>query len=104
MKVELTKEEAQGLLATIWAIRASQLETQTVVQQHNAFVQQKSAEQLQLAEGVCSRVGVEWVSPDKWDLSGIDRKTYAGSVEIPTKKIEAPAAAPGAEPAEGPAA
>jgi len=94
MRIELTKDEAAGLMGSMFAISDAQLKAQRFVDQQNAFIQQHKAKQEEIVKRIRKRVKGCPKTPlwspmmpsSLWDLSGIDPVEFTGAVEIPDDK------------------
>jgi len=91
MKVELKRDEAMQLMASMNAIESAQMRAQLFVNQQNALIAAHKAKTEEVAKRIRRRVkGCPktplWdpLSPRPvWDLSGIDPVEFNGAVEIP---------------------
>lgn len=94
MKIELTKDEATGLMSSMFAISDAQLKAQRFVEQQNAFIQRHKAKQEEVVKRIRKRIkGCPktplWsplIPAPLWDLSEIDPVSFEGAVEIPDEK------------------
>ena len=94
MKIKLTKDEAAGLMGSMFAISDAQLKAQRFVDQQNAFIQGHKTKQEEIVKRIRKRVKGCPKTPlwspmmpsPLWDLSGIDPVSFEGAVEIPDEK------------------
>jgi len=96
MKIELTKDEAAGLMGSMFAISDAQLKAKQFVDQQNAFIGRHKTKQEEIVKKIRKRVKgcpktplwSPMMSAPLWDTSMIDPVEFTGAVVIPDDKEE----------------